>query len=193
MTPMQTSTQLSRLTANFCSPLGDGLRATVKRQTRIISAVIFLFFHTSPIAVVRRISTIVIAALQCQTRRSRSHISIKSHKIGTPFWAHCDSSTAPVFIPFQFRVMASLIHMSPCAVFNRLVHPMTPLYESCQFSPQTTTAGGCPSLQSILVDSVMSSAIAKAQPCSLVVRNLWSFLKNHKTTESVTHERCFCY
>src|SRR3990167_8248997 len=84
--------------SDFLRPLAHGQRDTVVSDETIVALVIALFFHRGPLAVARRISQVVILALDCMLWGwFFSHVTQEVFKL-TPRLANRDSATAVVFI-----------------------------------------------------------------------------------------------
>jgi len=109
----------------FLRPLLNGESLTMKRQKDILSGVVGLLFERSPSAIFRAIVPINIRiAIQGWLLFGRTpHVSEEILK-RFPSFTNLDSSFAVVLRSREVRIVAPLIHRSPCIVNSGATHPM---------------------------------------------------------------------
>jgi hypothetical protein len=74
-----------------------------------------LFFGGSPSKIVRRIRTVVVTAIQCQTRRGITNVGVEILE-NKPSFADLNTSSAIIFIGFDVGVEAAGFHRGPNAI-----------------------------------------------------------------------------
>lgn len=98
-------------------PIAQRHTETVKCNNAIASIVSVLFRICRPSAVIWRIRTVVVDAVNCVARRRpRPHIRPESRKRSAPALAHDNATCAIVRIATTVRVITALFHAVPCSI-----------------------------------------------------------------------------
>lgn len=104
------------------------------------SGIIHLFFSCGPLAVVRRIWTVVVFALDGHSIRSRAHVLEECLKAFHPSLADSDAPTAVILKVLVFSVGASLSHSVPYVVKRFVVECHRPFCFCYSLCPVASTA-----------------------------------------------------
>jgi hypothetical protein len=81
---------------------------------RMWSLIMSLFKPRSPAHVARKISEIIINAIQCQSRRAQTYVSKKCWEVILPFFAYSDAAPDIILMPTTPR-----LHFTPSLIFSR--------------------------------------------------------------------------
>ena len=108
--------------AKFSRPSGEGLCFTERGYVVVFACIVVLFLASSPFAIVRTISEVIVDAFnRVFFGRSSAHVFIETGKASLPRLA--DSYSAPS-ISRVVLVGAPCLHLFPCLVFGGSRHPM---------------------------------------------------------------------
>lgn len=139
-----------------------------------------------PAAVIWRVRSIVVDAIQLIPRWLRSHVCQEGGKVVAPSITHRDATTTPISIARMMRVVAARLRVAPGVVFGRsgLACFVSMLERSLAsaFVSQATTTHLRPSLQVLREYQPGLSAVAAAQPESSRVR--WHAMQDGQPSES---------
>ena len=123
-----------------------------------------LFVPSSPPAILRRVTAVIVAAVERLVFRSRAHVSVEVFKTFQPTLAHRNAATSIVGIVLSVSVVASLFHTRPDVVFGRVSATMFPASISEIFTLPTTARRRVSVVQFIHLDNAGRAAIAPANP-----------------------------
>ena len=104
------------------------------------SSVIRLLFTGSPFAVVRRIVTVVIDALDGKPFRARPHVGVEIFKRLVPSVAYNYAAATIARVRLSFAVIAPFMHSAPDVMFRRMRHAV--FERSIPGSPLSKTPAG---------------------------------------------------
>ena len=105
-------------------PFADGLFHAVKLDKFIVSSVIILLFRCSPVAVVRRVSSVIVFALNRIAWWTFAHITKKRSKC-IPLFTNGNAALAIPFVCWCTRIIAPLTHINPYIVSSRFTGCVT--------------------------------------------------------------------
>ena len=176
----------------FC-PFSNALRHAIYRQCVIGALVSGLFFARRPVAVLRRVISIVVSALNLVIFGRRvTHVRKEVLKRLQPSVAYFDryfrvGSAAVIGIGWIVLVGTSLNHSAPDMVrlgFSRAVSGQ-PL--SVLFSQQTTAASSVPGVKiNATVPTLVAITFALAPPECLASDNAWGGRCDRQITKYLT-------
>ena len=107
--------------AQFASPRGDRLGLALPFDEPARSTIAVLLLWRGPVAVIRAVTALVVAALDgVLRRRSRAHISQELREVVTPLIADRDAAPAVVGVTGDARVQATATQIGPALVLRRL-------------------------------------------------------------------------
>ena len=103
------------------------------------SAIVILLFWKRPSAILGRIWTVVVSAINPMLRRwLAAHVSEEVFE-RIPAVAHCDASPAIVRELFVASIIAALLHCFPSAIFR--CFSVSSFLPMCQYAAHFTTGG----------------------------------------------------
>ena len=167
-------------------PFGESMSFTLVGDTDIYTRVVCLLSRACPSAVLWRIRTIVVNAVNRIARAwARSHISIEGGEVRFPAVTHNNSAPAIVVICAMIRIVASGFHANPYLVFRELGQAV---FRDCireGISPETAAALGVPTSQVAAANLNCSTAITATKPngSAFVAFNIF---ENKQLAESLT-------
>ena len=168
-------------------PLGETLRATVPLDTASVSPVAVLLNRRGPIAILGRIRSVVVAALQRVSRWTLAHVGQKLQVVGEPFWAYRDAPTAVIGVTMIIGVQASFLHGTPTTIgwrvmtFPRMSVCCSPLRHECaSIASATFGSAGCKVSTSMARNG---SAAAATFPDNVMASALIRWTENRQISE----------
>jgi len=156
--------------AQFFRPGSNRLRTSFGCQQGSIaspSGINSLLLACSPNAILWRIRTIIVLALETQTFRALAHVFKEVLKAIAPSLAHCDSSSPIVFVRNTFRIVAAAFHLVPSEIEERTGSAMSSDAFANKLRHGTTAAFGLSSSKIHRVDWFNRSAGALTQPLGM--------------------------
>lgn len=109
--------------SEFRSPVCDSFRFTAPLHEMITSLIFILIARRSPIAILRRVAFVVVAALNgVVLGRSQSYVSKERREGVDPLIADCNSPSAVIGIFRMVLGIAPLSHRLPRMVFRGSRH-----------------------------------------------------------------------
>jgi hypothetical protein len=148
-----------------------------------------LFLHSSPLAIVWRVVSIVVDAINGQTRVwLTAHVDEKVSKVA-PSLANLNAPTAIVLILIKGRIITAIADFLPCSIFRRSEcrFPMLADGSTLPFKTNASTRGGKALLHVSVVDDALSPAIASDQPAGFFVANV-DERKNRQASKFLTRD-----
>lgn len=125
--------QRSGLYAAFDGPVRKRLCFAVPLNSYGVAFVVALLFHGGPSAIFRRVSGIIVFAINRMLGRwARAHVSVEIHE-QQPSVAYGNTATLVVFEVFRLRILATVDQPGPYVVFRTSSHAMRRL---CRTVPQ---------------------------------------------------------
>lgn len=104
------------------------------------AAIVRLLFRCGPVAIIRRVTGVVLAALnRVMSRWSRTHVGIEGWEI-VPAVTNRDASAAIVLPTVSFRIGTAPFHQRPYAIFSRCSQAVCGFHRLHDFSMNTTAA-----------------------------------------------------
>jgi hypothetical protein len=100
------------------SPRGEGSAFAAPFNVVVTARVAGLFFLGRPTAILRRVRTVVVDALNRLAWLTRPHVEIERHEVVKPTFAHGDPAPAVVGVRLVFRVVAALLNAAPALVLR---------------------------------------------------------------------------
>lgn len=111
--------------ANLSFPFGKGKSLSIKRKFNTASPVSIVFRYGSPATIARRISAIVVDAINLMFgTRSFAHICKKTLKRIAPFFTNSETTPAIIFILWALVVVTPVFHANPDAKLWSFCHAM---------------------------------------------------------------------
>jgi len=148
---------------NFSCPLGYGHCSITKGKEMVASSIIGLLNFGGPLAVLRRVWTIIVNALNRMFRnRFWSHIGIKDGKV-IPSWVNGDTTLTIEIVGRAVGVVASLAYLLPCAVFWSLYHAMRGSQLCCYLLAQAATTLSATCMEAITYHDDLIPAVTLAE------------------------------
>lgn len=159
--------QCSNWKHHVSGPLGNTLGSIVVGEEMIASPVLGLLTARGPSAIIRRVRSVVVNAIQGVTpRRSRPHISQKGCEVNAPSFAHDNAAPAVIRERSVSVTKAAPLRSSPRRVFGRTALAVRGVVRCCLLSIQTAATARwfqCARQHSRLHDLDLA-AIATASP-----------------------------
>ena len=90
----------------------------------VTAAIVRLLVVRGPLAILRRVRTVHVAALQRHAVRAAAHIGQEARKIFAPLRRHCDAAPAVVFVARVLGVVAAALGVFPGLVFAESFAPI---------------------------------------------------------------------
>ena len=180
--------------SQLACPISQTESTPIKGQPSVTSHVSFLCLWENPRTVRGRIAFVVIDPFNSMMRRwSGSHVSEKALERLTPVFADNNPSPSVVSIAFVLRVMASLDHCIPSAVFRGLeANTVVAVFgdTSQQVLPSETPTASLSSENLVRSDYKWLPAITDTMPIGRGVPFLCSQVaskrRDSQTTESLS-------
>lgn len=110
-------------------PLTDSQFFALKLKDVVAALVVCLLNISSPVAVVGRISQIIVDTVNCEALiRTGSHISQECLEAVTPFVAHGYSARAIILIRWRIWIVTTSLDIRPYAIFSSFSEAMRAAY-----------------------------------------------------------------
>lgn len=151
--------------AEFARPFCQCSSYSLVGNQMIVSFVVSLLKAISPPAIIWRIVSIIVNALNRMTRRwSLPHVGVKILEGIDPAVAHGYTTTAVSWICRNVRVCTSRFYVRPTSVLRRLYHAVGCVYSARFFSNKTSTASSMPASQMAAGSDYSTSTFADTVP-----------------------------
>jgi len=151
-------------TKSLC-PLGHIHCLTIKGEKVIVPTIVGLFSLGGPLAVLRRVWTIVVNTLNRMFRTGPwSHVGIENGEV-VPSWVHSDSAFAIIVIPMVVRVTTSLAQVCPDVIFRSICHSVLGDQSQHVLSAQAPTALSEAASETCAKYDRLASTVTLAKPC----------------------------
>lgn len=106
--------------ADVARPASEDLSFAIVRQVTICRRVRSLLDACRPVAIIRRIGAVIVAALQCVLRRRTSaRVSDEGGESAAPVLAHCDAAPAVAREALRLGIEAALFRAVPDAILRK--------------------------------------------------------------------------
>lgn len=153
------------------------------------AAIALLLFWCGPSAILWRVRTVVVDAVQRCTSWPRPPITEKRLKRITPLSAHVDTTATVVGEVLMARPLASLLGRLPRVIFDCLLSWMRGAVAPLRVSVQTSTTSGVSGSQMHSEDHHNRSALAPRAPfrAALVVLVAESFQDDQSAERAASH------
>lgn len=169
-------------------PLGQALGLPVYRDVSVLGCVSGLFGSSGPSAIVRRVSAIVVDALDGLTGWALAHVGQKSFKV-KPFVADANAPGPVSVKALAFGVAASINHVLPGQKFSSSPSPLGLSMSGDLVYVKASAAASIAPFQGRAVWACCAATVAKAFPSDLAVLGaLCGHGDNHQSSESVSGE-----
>ena len=159
---------VSRNSQNI-SPLRDGQCLPVMRESNITSFVVHLFFDSSPSAIIRRIRSSIVDAVQSAPLRGIPHILKEISKRLAPTGAHDNTAPAIAGVGFMSRIVATSKHCDVCPVQRVVRKSVLQASGEASFRTETTATLCVSGSQFVAANLSLIAAIAKTVPDGISV------------------------
>jgi len=175
---LQSHSQRMVLDANLSSPRPEAKGFAIERNQSCFACILALREGICPAAVVRFVVSFVVDAVdRCLWERPGAHVFQEVEKRLSPADAYSNSSPTVVFVIAAIRVVASLLHSVPHAVYGATRVPTSA-------SASASTRGGGAPAEIASGDGRSVAALAFAEPVDLRLDK--SKRNNCKATVGVT-------
>lgn len=182
----QSCEQAREREAVFVRPIADALSFSKGSDLAGRSAVAGLFPGRAPSAILWRVITVCVDAVQRVIRRgARPHVGEKRFKGSRPSVTDGNSSCPVILVAVHARVKASSFHCSPYAVFGAVSQIMSAPHIAHAFTSKTTA--GFRAFAHVMDwnrDFCAAIAAANVAMHQSFSRTAWEILKNRQSTES---------
>ena len=161
----QTDAEGRNWDAQFCRPLAEQLRASMKGQATVLAGIAGLLLHGGPTTVVGAVGAVIVDAVQrVQRRGSRTHVGQKGLKTVTPAVAHHNAAGTVAVIEAASWIATPLDGVAPRAIFGCAAAAMRPPHvaEHAAFATSARRRGAA--RQGSSLDDGRGAAVALTAP-----------------------------
>jgi hypothetical protein len=172
---------------NLPSEVGYGNSFTIVFNESVRASVVALLSARGPLAIVRRVISVVINTVKLASRRAFTHIREEVFKAVQPSVAHLDPATTVSVVMLVLLITASFLGSSPSSIFRSLASIVCHSSESFKNLMGASTTLGLAE-KSASLDIFDISAIAPTAPSSLYSQSGRNVINDLEKSEGHSEE-----